>query len=91
MAPKNSPDGHAVDSSSEQPSQDPWRAFSYVVTGVLVYGLIGWGLDRWWNTSFLVAVGIVVGAGLGLYLTWRTFGAPPAPPGRPGADQQDQT
>lgn len=76
MAPKNTP-GHAEDSPSEQPSQDPWRAFSYVVTGVLVYGLVGWGLDRWWGTTYLVAVGIVVGAGLGLYLTWRAFGAPP--------------
>lgn len=88
MAPKNTSDGHAVDSPSEQPSQDPWRAFSYVVTGVLVYGLIGWGLDRWWGTTYLVAVGIVVGAGLGLYLTWRAFGAPPEPPGPTETGQQ---
>ncbi|MCY7402749.1 MAG: AtpZ/AtpI family protein [Nocardioides sp.] len=89
MAPENYSEGHAVDSPSEQPSQDPWRAFSYVVTGVLIYGLIGWGLDRWWGTTYLVAVGIVGGAGLGLYLTWRAFGAPPEPSGTSEADQQD--
>lgn len=89
MAPKNSSEPHAVDSPSEQPSQDPWRAFSYVVTGVLVYGLVGWGLDRWWGTTYLVAVGIVGGAGLGLYLTWRVFGAPPARSGRREEDLRD--
>ncbi len=61
--------------------QDPWRAFSYVVTGVLVYGLIGWGLDQWVGTSFLVGIGIVVGAVLGLYLTWSAFNRPPDDPG----------
>lgn len=61
--------------------QDPWRAFSYVLTGVLVYGLIGWGLDQWVGTSFLVGIGIVVGAVLGLYLTWSAFNRPPDDPG----------
>lgn len=73
MAQKNSPEGHGGDTSSGQPGQDPWRAFSYVLTGVLVYGLIGWVLDRWLDTDFLVGIGIVLGAGLGLYLTWRVF------------------
>ncbi|WP_206050843.1 AtpZ/AtpI family protein [Nocardioides speluncae] len=38
-----------------------------------VYGLIGWLLDRWLDTTFLVAVGILVGAVLGIYLTWARF------------------
>lgn len=52
---------------------DPWHAFGYLIAGVGVYGLIGWGLDRWLDTRFLVVVGILVGAGLGLYLTWSRF------------------
>ncbi len=58
----------------EHQAGDPWLAFGYLVAGVLLYGLIGWALDRWLNTSFLVVVGILLGAGLGLFMTWRRFG-----------------
>ncbi len=60
-------------SQSETPRGDPWMAFGYLVAGVLLYGAIGWGLDRWWGTSFLVVVGILVGAGLGTFQTWARF------------------
>lgn len=68
----------------EFPSGDPWHSFGYLVSGVAFYGLLGWLGDRWLGTSFLVAVGIVVGAVLGVYLTWSRFrteppAAPPAP------------
>ena len=55
---------------------DPWHAVGYLVSGVLVYGFLGWLADRWLGTSFLVAVGILVGTGLGLYLTWNRFNRP---------------
>jgi F0F1-type ATP synthase assembly protein I len=58
------------------PSGDPWLAFGYLVSGVLLYGLIGWGLDQWLGTSFLVVIGILVGAALGMFMTWRRFRAP---------------
>ena len=48
-------------------------AFGYLVSGVLLYGLIGWLFDRWLDTSFLVAVGILLGAVLGTYQTWMRF------------------
>lgn len=49
-------------------------AFGYVVSGVVVYGFMGWLLDRWIGTSFLVAVGILLGTGLALYQTFARFG-----------------
>ena len=55
---------------------DPWHAVGYLVSGVFVYGLLGWLADQWLGTSFLVAVGIMVGALLGLYLTWNRFTQP---------------
>jgi F0F1-type ATP synthase assembly protein I len=58
---------------------DPWRAFGYLVAGVAFYGLLGWLADRWLGTSFLVAVGILVGAGLGVYATWSRFRLEPDP------------
>lgn len=66
--------------SPERPHGDPWRAFSYLVTGVAVYGILGWLLDQWLGTTFLVGAGLVLGAGLGLYLTFRRFAAPHASP-----------
>jgi len=68
---------------------DPWHAVGYLVSGVAVYGFIGWLLDRWWNTGFMVAIGILVGAGLGIYLTYRRFNRP-GPPGQPGAAEPDE-
>lgn len=56
------------------PTGDPWQAFGYLVSGVLFYGFIGWALDRWLGTSFLVIFGIFVGAGLGIYMTFGRFG-----------------
>jgi ATP synthase protein I len=55
---------------------DPWHAVGYLTSGVVVYGFLGWLADRWLGTSFLVAVGILAGAGLGLYLTWNRFTRP---------------
>ena len=57
----------------EKPKGDPWHAFGYVVAGVAFYGLLGWLADRWLNTEYLVAVGILAGAALGLYMTFARF------------------
>ena len=63
-------------------SGDPWRAVGYLVSGVGFYGFLGWLADRWLGTGFLVALGILLGAGLGLYLTFARFNqGPTEPPG----------
>lgn len=56
-------------------SGDPWHAISYLVTGVALYGLVGWLLDRWLGTALLLPLGIILGAALGVYLTWVRFRA----------------
>jgi ATP synthase protein I len=67
--PSSAPDG-------QSPTGDPWHAFGYLVSGVAVYGFLGWLADRWLGTSFLVALGILVGAGFGLYMTFARFNGP---------------
>lgn len=57
----------------DEPRGDPWLAFGYLVSGVCLYGAAGWGLDRWWGTEFMVVLGILFGAGLGIYMTWARF------------------
>ena len=59
--------------TGEKSPGDPWHAFGYLVAGVMVYGFVGWLLDKWWGTSFVVAIGIVFGAGLGIYMTFMRF------------------
>lgn len=55
---------------------DPWQAFGHLVSGVLLYGLLGWGADRWLGTTWLVAVGMVLGAGIGTYMIWAQLREP---------------
>jgi hypothetical protein len=67
----------------DSPRRDPWRSFGYLVAGVGFYGAVGWVLDWWLGTHFLVAVGILVGASLGIYMTWASLSA------GPGTDEDD--
>ena len=57
------------------------RVLSYLISGVLFYGALGWVGDHFLGTSFLLPVGILVGAGLGIYLTIKRLqAAEPAQP-----------
>ncbi|GAB3951114.1 hypothetical protein GCM10029976_086960 [Kribbella albertanoniae] len=56
-------------------SGDGWRVLSYLIGGVLLYGGIGFGLDRLFGTQFLVLVGIVLGAGLTILLLNYRYGS----------------
>jgi ATP synthase protein I len=62
------------DTPSRQAHGDPWQGFGYLVAGVLFYGFLGWLADRWLDTHLLVVVGILIGAGLGIYMTFGRFG-----------------
>lgn len=70
-----SPDAQSTDPQQQQ--GDPWHAFGYLVSGVALYGILGWLADRWLGTSFLVVLGIVLGAGFGLYMTFARFNGGP--------------
>ena len=74
-------------SSDDSPKGDPWHAFGYVVSGVALYGLAGWALDRWLGTTFLVAIGILIGAGFGIYMTYARFTKASAPTDKPISDK----
>jgi F0F1-type ATP synthase assembly protein I len=47
------------------------RVLSYLISGVLLYGALGWVGDHFLHTSFLLPVGIVLGAAFGIYTTIR--------------------
>jgi F0F1-type ATP synthase assembly protein I len=60
-------------SPDDRPQGDPWHAFGYIVSGVGVYGALGWLGDQLLGTTFLVAIGILVGAVFGIYMTYARF------------------
>jgi ATP synthase protein I len=51
------------------------RVLAYLISGVLLYGALGWVGDHYLHTQFLLPVGIVLGAGLGIYSTIRRLAA----------------
>ena len=50
------------------------RVLSYLISGVLVYGVIGWLGDHYLGTRFLLPIGILLGAAFGVYVVIRRFG-----------------
>jgi ATP synthase protein I len=50
------------------------RVLSYLISGVAVYGLLGWLGDHYLGTGFLLPVGIILGAALGVFVIIRRFG-----------------
>jgi ATP synthase protein I len=64
--------------SSPDPAEGPvgagqgYTAIAYLITGILVWGFVGWLVDRWLSTGGVAtAIGAVVGAGAGVYLIAR--------------------
>jgi F0F1-type ATP synthase assembly protein I len=52
-----------------------WSIIGTLVAGVLAWGGIGWLLDRWLGTRYLVAVGILLGMAGAFYLIIKRYGA----------------
>lgn len=50
------------------------RVISILISGLVFYGGLGWLLDRWLQTSWLLPVGIIVGMVAGVYLVIARYG-----------------
>ena len=56
------------------PEAAMWSVVSYLISGPVFFGGLGWVLDRWLGTAFLVVVGLLVGMATSLYLVWFRYG-----------------
>jgi len=80
VRPAMSEEGHPPDPMSSEDdghrgfANAAWSIPSYVLSGMAVYGGLGWLLDRWWGTSAMLPIGILVGLGLALYLVYHRYG-----------------
>lgn len=52
---------------------------AYLITGPIVFGGLGLLADRWLEVTGLVALGIVLGMALSLYIIWLRYGTSQAP------------
>ncbi len=52
---------------------DAWTALSYMLTGPLCYGLVGWGLDEWLGTVLFLPLGLVGGGAASVYLIYVRY------------------
>jgi ATP synthase protein I len=53
-----------------------WTALGYLIAGMVVWGFLGWLVDRWLHLGGIAtAVGVVLGTVGGVYLVVKRFGA----------------
>ncbi len=56
---------------------DAYGALGLVISGVLVWGGVGYLLSEKFDNQLFVLVGLLVGMGAGLYLVWFRYGRQP--------------
>lgn len=59
---------------SEVPHDGSFHAGSTMLSGLILFGGLGWLLGRWLDAPWLVPVGILLGAGLSFYVLWLRYG-----------------
>ncbi len=70
-------DGHVPDPDAGHRRLEEsamWNALAYLISGPVVFGAIGWVLDTWLSTGFLVVLGLLGGMAMSLYLVWFRYG-----------------
>jgi F0F1-type ATP synthase assembly protein I len=52
-----------------------WSILAYLVAGLVVWGAIGYGIDRWVGKHhYFIIGGLILGLGSSIYLAWLRFG-----------------
>ena len=67
-------EGRTPDPRRSGGAGEGWAVVGTLLAGIVVWGGIGWLLDRWLGTSFLVAIGVIVGAAASIYLVVVKYG-----------------
>ena len=58
------------------PPGDAWNALSYLLSGFLLFGGIGWGLDALFDTRWGTPVGLLAGGTASAYLIYVRYVKP---------------
>ena len=62
--------------SGSSGANEGWAAVGYLISGIAVWGFVGWLIDEWLNAGGIItATGCVLGAAGGIYLVVKRLGA----------------
>lgn len=62
------------DQVSMRETYDMYNALAYVLAGPLTFGPLGWALDHWLGTTYVLPVSLLAGMVLSLYYVWFRYG-----------------
>lgn len=51
-----------------------FRALSYLISGMVFYGGLGWLADWWLKTELWLPIGLIAGTGAGMYMVIKRYG-----------------
>lgn len=51
-----------------------WSVPSYLLSGIIIWGGLGWLLAELTDQTWLIPVGVVIGVGLAIYLVYVKYG-----------------
>lgn len=51
-----------------------WSIFGYLLSGLIFWGGVGFGLDHWLGKGYFTLIGLLVGISGAIYLVWLRFG-----------------
>jgi len=69
-------DDDAHRSAVSRGEAEAWTVLARLISGPLMYGVLGWLVDRWLGTApWFALAGILGGMALSLYVTWLRFKA----------------
>jgi F0F1-type ATP synthase assembly protein I len=51
-----------------------WTLFGYLISGMVVYGGLGWLIARWTHIALIFPLGMLLGLGLGVLLIILKYG-----------------
>ncbi len=76
MAGDPPPQRPREDGGAPSGADQGWTAVAYLIGGIMVWGGVGWLVDRWMHSGGIAtAIGAVLGAAGGVYLIVRRLGA----------------
>lgn len=69
---KSGKSGTGESNGAHEKKVDPYAITGYLLSGMVLYGGLGWLIDKWAGTSSVFApIGVVFGLAAGLFLTFR--------------------
>ena len=71
--PRDSEDPSSED-VSRRGEADAWNAISLILSGMIVWGAVGWLLSEWLDNRLPLALGLVIGTAAGTALVWLRYG-----------------